>query len=98
MFSSKPDIFYLGETYAATVSSVEVYYDEMDVPNQFRVIGRMTHDIILRYEEEELKSSMIAKAKEVGGDGIIFTDVEVKRPNDSGDKLVVKAKVIRFLK
>lgn len=94
MLSNPTTIYYVGDTYTVS-SDFEVYYDENDVQKPYKVIGRMTNDLYA-YDADDLKNRMIEKAKQVGGDGIIFTDITVKRPHDAGDRLLFKANVIKY--
>ncbi|WP_187264100.1 hypothetical protein [Pontibacter beigongshangensis] len=89
-------IHYVGEKLAAT-DTVAVFYDEKDVVWPHKVIGRMTNDIVLQYEPENVKRMMQEKAKEVGGDAIIITDLAPYRTPNELDKIVLKAIVIKHL-
>ena len=40
---------------------------------------------------------MIEKSQQTGGDGIIFTDVGVERSDTEGDRLAIKANLIKYL-
>ena len=91
-----PTIHYLGDAYPTT-TIVDVFYDEKDVKKEYTTIGQLTHDKILNYSSETIKQEMIAKAKEKGADGIIFSDFVTVRENEiDGDRLSVKARLIRY--
>lgn len=94
--SCAPTIHYLGEAYEPS-TEVEVYYDEKDVKKEYKVIGKMTNDKMVDYNVEVVKAKMIEKAKQAGGDGIIFTDIGVERSETDGDRLAVKATLIRYI-
>ncbi|NNE28471.1 MAG: hypothetical protein HKN16_02470 [Saprospiraceae bacterium] len=94
--SCSPTIHFLGDTYPAT-TDIDVFYDAKDVEKQYKTIGKMTHDKFLDYEVEAIKESMIKKAKEKGGDGIIFTQNTSTRVDDEmGDRLSITADVIKY--
>lgn len=76
---------------------MEVYYDEKDVKREYKVIGKMTNDKMLDYDVEAVKAKMIEKAKQAGGDGIIFTDIGVERSEADGDRLALKATLIKYI-
>lgn len=94
--SCAPSIYYLGDTYVPS-SGIEVFYDAKDVQRAYKVIGKMTNDKILEYDVEEVKVKMIEKAKQVGGDGIIFTDIGIEKTVADEDRLAVKANLIKYL-
>ena len=74
--SCTPTIYFLGDTHQRT-ARIDLFYDEKDVKEEYQTIGMMTHDKFINYDVEIIKKSMIEKAKEKGGDGIIFTDTNV---------------------
>jgi hypothetical protein len=92
---TKPDIHYLGDTFSPT-DTILVYYNEKDVKQPYRVMGKMTNDMLINYKVEKVKSAMIEKAKQVGADGILFSDVSVERDIKNDDRLAVKAELIKF--
>lgn len=98
LFSScTPTVYYLGDSFQRT-DSVEIFYDEDDVKKDYRTIGQLTHDKVMQYSVEKLKTAFISKAKAVGANGIIFIDTVVKRENpNTGDRLEIKAKLIKYL-
>ena len=68
------------------------------MPKAYKTIGQLTHDKIMAYGTEEIKMQMIEEGKRRGADGIIFADTEVVRENEKeGDRLSVKAKLIKYL-
>jgi len=53
---------------------------------------------MMDYGTVEIKTQMIEEGKRRGADAIIFTDTEVVRENgEEGDRLSVKAKLIKYL-
>jgi uncharacterized protein YbjQ (UPF0145 family) len=39
---------------------------------------------------------MVKKARQVGADGIIFSDLSVEHSRSQGDKLAIKAELIKY--
>jgi hypothetical protein len=95
LVSCGPTIHFLGDAHAPT-STVDLYYDTKEVTKEYKVIGRMTNDQYINYDVEDVKKEMIKKAKQVGADGIIFSDLNVENTRSQGDKLAVKAELIRY--
>jgi len=97
-FSCSPTIHYLGESYPETIQ-LDVYYDEADVEQEYTTIGKMTHDNYLDFEVNNIKNSMIRKAKEKGGDGIIFLELTKTGEEDIfDDRILMTAKIIKYKK
>lgn len=92
-----PSIYFLGDAREPT-TEIDIYYDAKDVKKEYRTIGNLTHDKFIDYDINLLKELMIGKAKEKGGDGIIFMDVIVTRENtEDGDRPSITAKVIKYV-
>ena len=92
-----PSIYFMGDPSEQT-NEIDIYYDVKDVKQEYRTIGSLTHDKFVDYDINLLKELMIRKAKENGGDGIIFMDVIVTRENaEDGDRPTVTARVIKYL-
>ncbi|MFT2008158.1 hypothetical protein ACMA1I_05735 [Pontibacter sp. 13R65] len=94
--SGEVSIHYIGESYEAT-TTVETFYAVQDVVGHYKVIGHMTNDLILPYEVDDIKEKMQEKAKQVGADAIIFTDLASAHVKDELDKVIVKAIAIKYL-
>jgi hypothetical protein len=90
LVSCATSIPYVGDSYPPT-STVDVYYSVEDIQREYRIMGRMTRELI-RGDRE--KNEMIAEAKRKGAEGIIFYDLEM----DAGKSSVVsiKAELIRY--
>jgi len=94
--SCGPTIYYLGEEYGRT-RVVQVLYDEQKIDEPYTVIGRMTNDQKKEYEPDQIRKQMIRKAKKVGVDALVFTDLTVDRlQHDREERVIVKAKLIKF--
>ena len=88
--SCSPLIHYVGDTYPAT-PTVDVYYSVRDVKREYKIMGRMTKELV---QGDAEKREMIQEAKRRGAEGIIFYDLEM----DAGKSSVVsiKAELIRY--
>ncbi|MBS3806267.1 MAG: hypothetical protein KGY60_02080 [Bacteroidales bacterium] len=94
--SCSPTIYYLGEEYGRT-RMVQVFYDEQHINEPYTVIGRLANDQKKQYEPEQIKKQMIRKAKKVGADALVFSDLTVDRlQHEREDRVIVKAKLIKF--
>ncbi len=96
-----PTIHYLGDNLPPT-TSVDLYYDAKAVKKEYKVIGRMTNDQFSGYNVQTIKKQMIKKAKKVGAEGIIFSDLSVEssrrvvNSSSQGGELAVKAELIKY--
>ncbi|SFU55182.1 hypothetical protein [Pontibacter akesuensis] len=93
--SCGPTIHYLGESYPPS-TDIEVFYDVKDVKRDYKVIGKMTNDELSSDIPEQVRAQMVERAKQAGGDAIIFTDLGVDRTEVNSGSLVVKANVIKY--
>lgn len=79
--SCGPMVNYFGNTVNPPTTNVEVFFDEKDVKKEYTVLGHMSADAedntdgIFYQTMEEVKNAMIEKAKECGGDALIFVDI-----------------------
>ena len=83
---------YLGDSYAPT-AEIDVYYDEGDIKQDFRVIGQLSGDNINNpiNDLEQVKNKMIEEGKLRGANGILFLF------SDSYDnEHIIKAKLLRY--
>ena len=92
--STARTIDYIGESYAPS-EHVEIFYDVKQVKKEFKIIGRMS---VLTMYIESTHREMIKKAKSVGADAIIFTDLSAERYDKESNGSTIKAEVIRYLK
>jgi hypothetical protein len=93
--SCGPTIHYLGDSHSPT-SQIDLYYDAREVKKEYKIIGRMTNDKFVDYHPDAVKKEMIKKARQVGSDGIIFSDLSVEHSRSQGDKLTIKAELIKY--
>jgi len=83
---------YLGDVSAPT-QNVDVYYDEMDIKRDYRVMGQLSSDNENNptIDLERLRNEMIKTAGEKGADGILFLF------HDSfADNKVVQSKLLKY--
>jgi hypothetical protein len=94
--SCSSSVYYLGDSFPKT-NSLDIYYAEKDVLKKYKTIGQLTNGKFINYSVETIKNDMIKAAKENGADGIIIYDSYVERVNEeTGDRMTVKAKLIKY--
>ncbi len=86
---------YFGDYYTPTYE-VSLYYDEEDIPLNFKVIGNVKNSeyLVSRLSPAQLRDEMIKKAKTVGADAILVT-MTTPSKNDKGNK-IVESRFLRF--
>lgn len=62
----------------------------------YKIIGRMTNDKIANYDPEVIKLEMVKKARQIGADAIIFSDLSIDNTDEQGDRLAIKAELIKY--
>lgn len=88
---------YFGSEFTPT-NSVDIFYSARDVKQPFKVIGHMNAPTGgLQSSSEETRELVIKKAKQVGADAVIFSEVERQTNHKSTDDLSVKVEVIQYL-
>ncbi len=68
-----PKLSYMGDTYEPT-EIVELYFDEIDIESDFKIIGIARQEIGLN-KLETIQEAMLGKAKKVGADAILFIGI-----------------------
>lgn len=100
-----PKINYLGNSYTPT-QNVDLFFDEHDINREYKVMGVMKNEAgeLEMDDVEEVKKSMINKAKSVGADAILFVNFYSERQgHDHGQdifndiKKIYEAKLIKYL-
>ena len=73
LISCKPTVNYLGRSYAPS-TQVEIFFDEQDIEKDYVVMGRMENNGHPGEIDnaEDVQAAMLAKAKSVGADAILF--------------------------
>ncbi len=95
LISCGPSIYYLGDSFQPS-DAVEIFYDAKEIKKEYKIVGRMTNDKIAHYEPELIKAEMVKKAKQVGADAIIFSDLSIDNTEQQGDRLAIKAELIKY--
>jgi hypothetical protein len=87
---------YFGSKYAPT-ETVQSYYSTKDIGRPFEVIGHMTAPTG-RFEEDqaETRKLVIEKAKQIGGDGVVFSELFRHTHAETTDDFTIKVEVIKF--
>jgi len=87
---------YFGSKYPPT-EVVQVYYSTKDIDKPFEVIGHM--NALTGYSESvqaKTKQIVIKKAKEIGGNGVVFSALDRQVNQKTTDDYTVKVEVIKF--
>ncbi len=93
LFSAcSPRMHYLGDVFAPTLD-VDVFYDEMDIKRDFRVMGQLSSDNQNNptINLDKIKEEMIKTAGQKGADGIVFLFHESYDNNNT-----VQSKLIKY--
>jgi len=87
---------YFGSRYAPT-KVVESFYATQDIRRPFEVIGHM-NALTGRAESSQAKTRqlVIDKAKEIGGDGVVFSEINRQVNEKSTDDFTIKVVVVKF--
>jgi len=90
--SCSPRMHYLGDSYAPT-QNVDVFYDELDIKKEYRVIGQLSADNQNNptINLDKIRDDMIKTAGEKGADGILFLFHDAYNENKT-----VQSKLIRY--
>lgn len=87
---------YFGSNYPVT-DSVQTFYSAKDVKLPYKVIGHMVAPISNSESyQETVKRQLIEKAKKVGANGLIFSDIVRETHKTTIDDFSIKAEVIVF--
>jgi len=85
---------YFGAKYPPT-DSVLTYYSAKDVKKPYKVIGHMIA-AITDSDQEFVKSKLIERAKKIGADALIFSDITRETHKDTTDDVSIKAEAVVF--
>lgn len=87
---------YFGSKYPRT-ATVKSYYSTKDIDKPFEVIGHMNVSTG-RSESSQAKTreAVIKKAKDIGGDGVVFSELNRQVNRKTTDDFTIKVEVIRF--
>jgi|GEM_PF-3412224 len=87
---------YFGSKYAPT-NVVQTFYSTEDIKRPFEVIGHMNASTG-RAESSQAKTRqlVIEKAKEIGGDGVVFSEINRQVNEKTTDDFTIKVEVVKF--
>ncbi|TDQ06219.1 hypothetical protein [Pedobacter metabolipauper] len=87
---------YFGAKYPPT-DSVQTFYAAKDIHQPYKVIGRMIAPITDSESNQELvKRRLIERAKKVGANALIFSDISRETHAKTTDDFSIKAEAIIF--
>lgn len=87
---------YFGTKYPPT-DTVQTFYAAKDVNQPYKVIGHMNVPISrIESVQQKARLNLIKRAKQVGANGLIFSEIHRETNEEAGDKLSIKAEAIVF--
>lgn len=87
---------YFGSRLPAT-DSVQTFYAAKDIKQPYKVIGHMISPISSsEYDQENVKIRLINRAKQVGANALIFSDIVRQAHQKTTDDYSIKAEAIVF--
>lgn len=87
---------YFGSKYPPT-ETVETFYAAKDIKRPYKVIGHMVSPITdSEAVQEKVKLNLTNRAKSVGADGLIFSDISRQAHAKTTDDFSIKAEAIVF--
>ena len=87
-------VHYLGNDLPPT-DHVDIFFNFGDVEKDFTVIGKLSNDAGATISIERVKEKMIEKAREKGGDAIVFLNLDVET-YDANRRIAIAAEVLRY--
>jgi hypothetical protein len=75
---SKSSFDYLGKSYPPTASP-EIFMRDQDVRQDYEVMGKVTAEVPYNKKLKYIQNKVMNLAGEQGADGVIFSDVEIRR-------------------
>ncbi|SOD15162.1 hypothetical protein [Pedobacter xixiisoli] len=87
---------YFGSKYPPT-ETIKSYYSTKDIDKPYEVIGHM--NVATGWSEasqERTRREVIKKAKEIGGDGVVFSELNRQVNRKTTDDFTIKVEVIKF--
>lgn len=87
---------YFGTKYAPT-STVATYYATKDIDKPFEVIGHMNARTgRSESSQANTRKNVIEKAKQIGGDAVVFSELNRHVNEKMPDDFTIKVEVIKF--
>jgi hypothetical protein len=69
-------IIYYGRTYAP-VPKTDLYFREVDVKEDFEVMGKLTYEVSAKRKSEKVQARLLKRASENGADVILFDEISL---------------------
>lgn len=87
--SCTPHLDYLGDSYAPT-QKVDIFFDENDIEKDFKVMGIVKNEgrPLDLDDTESMQKAMIAKAKSLGADAVLFVDLYTKEQRGEHTEII----------
>lgn len=87
---------YFGTKFPAT-DTVRTYYSTKDIDQPFEVIGHMNARTgFSESSQESTRKNVIKKAKEIGGDAVVFSEINRQVNQRTTDDFTIKVEVIKY--
>lgn len=87
---------YFGSRYTPT-TSVRSFYSAKDISRPFEVIGHMNASTGRSEDSQaQTRQMVIEKAKAIGGDGVVFSELNRQVNQHTTDDFTIKVEVIKF--
>jgi predicted small lipoprotein YifL len=87
---------YFGTKYPPT-TVIESFYSTKDITKPFEIIGHMNASTgYPENSQTRTRQLVIEKAKGIGGDGVVFSELSRQVNRDTGDDYTIKVDVIKF--
>lgn len=87
---------YFGTKYSPT-ETVKSYYATKDIDRPFEVIGHMNARTgWSESSQERTRKQVIQKAKQIGADGVVFSELNRQVNEKTTDDFTIKVEVIKF--
>jgi uncharacterized protein YbjQ (UPF0145 family) len=87
---------YFGDTFPST-GNVQSFYSTKDIKQPYSVIGHMNVvTSTTQSGQARTKQQVIEKAKTIGADGVVFSEINRQRNQKTTDDFTIKVEVIKF--
>ncbi|RYG21108.1 MAG: hypothetical protein EOO07_03460 [Chitinophagaceae bacterium] len=87
---------YFGAKHTPT-SSVDIYYSTKNIDKPFEVIGHMNARTgFSESSQESTRRNVIEKAKEIGGDAVVFSEINRQVNENNTDNFTIKVEVLKY--
>jgi len=87
---------YFGSKFTPT-TIVQSFYSTKDITRPFEVIGHMNASTgRSEYSQAKTRELVIEKAKQIGGDGVVFSELNKQVNQHTTDDFTIKVEVVKF--